>query len=191
MPEQVDALFDEYARAFAAGERPQARDYLARAGGKADELGALIDRFVSAAPAPKPDEEALALTAAMLGGEPPLISLRTCRGLRRDQVVDALVAALGLDPRKRPKVERYYEELETGALDGRRVDGRVWDALAGTLRAGLDEVRSWRPAVAHFGALAFSVEAPAAAPAPMAAAMVQASPAGDEPDEVDRLFGVR
>jgi hypothetical protein len=190
MPERVETLFDEYARAFAAGERPQARDYLARAGGKADELGTLIDRFVAAAPAPRPGEVAVALTEAMLGGEPPLVLLRTRQGLRRDQVVDALVAALGLDPRKRLKVERYYEQLETGMLESRRVDLQVWDALGETLRAKLDEIRSWRPARAHFGSLTFGgVEAPAAPPTPMAPAMATARAPADEPDEVDRLFG--
>ena len=50
MPELFE-LFDEYASAYARGERPQAREYLERAGPQADELAGLIDRFLVSTPA--------------------------------------------------------------------------------------------------------------------------------------------
>ena len=42
MPEQVTDLFTEYADAYARGEHPRAEEYLARAGGQADELARLL-----------------------------------------------------------------------------------------------------------------------------------------------------
>ncbi len=183
MADEVFRLFDEYAARFARGERPDAREYLARAGEGADELAALIDRYLESAPAPAADADARALSQAWLEGEPPLLALRTQRGLKREAVVDALVGRLGLDPAKRKKVERYYHRLETGLLDPARVSGRVFEVLAETLRASLADVRGWRPRpVAPEG-----VYLRAAAPAPSAA-----PPAvGDEPeerDEIDALF---
>src|SRR5512133_3597017 len=103
--EPVADLFAEYADAYARGEHPRAEEYLARAGGQADELARLLERFVRAAPAREPDAATLALTEAALTGEPPLLLLRTRRGLRRDEVVDALMSALALDAKKREKVK--------------------------------------------------------------------------------------
>ncbi len=42
-------------------------------------------------------------------------------------------------------MKRYYQRLEGGLLEPRRVDQRVFDALAETLRASLADVRAWRP----------------------------------------------
>src|SRR5262245_55230659 len=112
--DEVFTLFDEYAARFARGERPDTHTYLARAGKGADELAALIDRYLESAPVPAPGEDARAAAAAWVEGEPPLLALRTRRGLRRDEVVDALIGALALDPKKRPKVKEYYHRLEGG-----------------------------------------------------------------------------
>src|SRR5207342_2967392 len=112
VPELVAQLFAEYADAYARGERPRAEEYLERAGEQADELASLLERFVQATPAREPDAETLALTGTWLTGEPPLVSLRASQGLRVDEVVDALVEKLGLDPAKRAKVKRYYQRLD-------------------------------------------------------------------------------
>src|SRR6266480_1484333 len=54
VPEMFE-LFDEYAAAYARGERPRAREYLTRAGPQADELAGLIDQFLQRSPAAEPD----------------------------------------------------------------------------------------------------------------------------------------
>jgi hypothetical protein len=183
MADEVYTLFDDYAARFARGERPDTRAYLARAGAHADELAALIDRFLEAAPPPAADEDARALAAAWVEGEPPLLALRTQRAVKRDAVVDDLMGGLGLDPAKRKKVERYYHRLETGLLDPARVSGRVFAVLAETLRATVADLRGWRPRpVAAEGVYLRAVE-----PAPMGAPSIFV----DEPnarDEIDVLF---
>src|SRR6266511_5839181 len=121
--EAIAELFDELARRFGAGERPDVTEYLGRAGEEADELAALLDAFLQAAPTLPPAEETVAMMEAWTAGEPPLLALRVRRGLRRAQVVDALVRLLGLDPAKREKVAAYYHRLETGLLDPRRSTG--------------------------------------------------------------------
>jgi hypothetical protein len=186
MAEDVMALFDEFAVRWARGERPDAREYLRRAGDGADELAPLVEGFAAASPPPEPNEEAVALIRAWRGGEPPLLDLRRRRGLKRGGVVDALVAALGLDPAKRDKASGYYHELESGLLDPGRVDRRVFAALAEALRARVDDLLAWEPPVQHEGVYyrrsdVTSVAAGDAAPA--------AAPSPEPPDEIDRLFG--
>ena len=183
MADEVMHLFDEYAASFARGERPDARAYLAQAGEGADELAALIDGYLQAAPAPAAQEDALALTRAWLEGEPPLLTLRTQRALKRDDVVDSLVDELGLDRAKRKKVERYYHRLETGLLDPARVSGRVFDVLAETLRASLADVRGWRPRPLTAKAVFLRRAQAEPMPAPPMLADHQ-----EERDEIDVLF---
>jgi hypothetical protein len=181
--ERVEELFGEYAAAYARGERPQAREFLARAGGQVDELANLIDAFLTRAPAPATDEQALQLFEAWQAGESPLLRLRTARGVTLDTIVTALVRALGLDVRKKEKVKRYYNDLESGSLAPEHVDKRVWDVLAETLGARVAELLAWWPRPPEVTAPAFT-----RASRPMMAAMrVPESPAEPE-DEVDRLF---
>src|SRR6266545_6355514 len=106
--------------------------------------------------APAPDEQAVQLFEAWQAGEPPLLRLRTARGVTRDAVVAALVKTLGLDEKKKDKVGRYYHELETGRLEPERVDRRVWDALAETLSARAADLVGWRPRRPEFPAAAFA-----------------------------------
>jgi hypothetical protein len=187
VPSVATGLFQEYADAYARGERPRARDFLDRAGGERDELAALIDRFLASVPVRPASAEDEALVAAWVADEPPLLALRTRRRLRRGEVVDALLAALALDPSRREKLRRRYHELETGQLEPARVDRRVWEALAATLQARAEELAAWgrpaRPAAAqeaYFrGGDAIRVPAAAAREA-----------REEEPDEVDRLFGI-
>ena len=184
VPERVQELFGEYAAAYSRGERPQAREFLARAGDQVDELASLIDAFLASAPAPAPDEQAVELFEAWHAGESPLLRLRTARGLTRDAVVAALVRTLGLDPKKEGKVKRYYHELESGLLEPDRVDRRVWVVLAETLSARVGDLLGWRPRPPDLAAPVY-----ARASQPMMAAM-RSPEAFVEPeeDDVDRLF---
>jgi hypothetical protein len=177
-------LFDEYAAAYARGERPHAREYLERAGPQADELARLIDEFLQRSPAAEPDEETMTIVGALVEGHPPLLELRVQRGLRREQVVDALVRLLGLDAKKEPKVADYYHQLEGGLLEPRGVDRRVWDALAETFKTRLDDLVAWRPPLAEAAPtyLRASGAPVAISPLPRPAA------AEGERDEIDDLF---
>ena len=129
----VELLFDEFAATWARGEHPDARDYLERAGKDRDELGALLDSFLAAAPVQPPSEETLAVFAELVPGDhetPPMLAMRVRMGLLRKEVVRQLCSALGLGAEADARVAHYYHELETGLLDPRRVSSRVWHALA-------------------------------------------------------------
>src|SRR6266498_3321537 len=183
--ERVEELFGEYAAAYVRGERPQAREFLARAGGQVDELAGLIDAFLARAPAPAPDEQAVELFEAWQAGESPLLRLRTARGMTLDAVVAALVRTLGLDEAKKDKVKRYYHELEAGLLEPERVDRRVWDVLAETLGAGVADLVASRSRLTGLAAPAL-----ARSSQPMMAAM-RVPERSEEPepeDDIDRLF---
>jgi hypothetical protein len=183
VPEQVAQLFAEYADAYARGERPLAEEYLARAGEQADELAGLLERFVQATPAREPDAETVALTEAWLTGEPPLVVLRASKGVRVDEVVDALVERLGLDPAKRAKVKRYYQRLEGGLLEPSRVSRKVWKVLTSLIGPRSEELAAWnvRPAMMAEAAFLRAAE-PAAAP------LQVVGPRDEPPDDIDRLF---
>jgi hypothetical protein len=180
----VEQLFDEYALRFRRGEAPDLREYLQRAGQDADALAALVDRFLQAAPAPEADAAVVARMQAWIEAESPLHRARLAQGRRRAEVVAALVKLLGLDPAKEPKVARYYHELESGLLEVKRVDARVWEALAQTLRAPAQGLRAWGPPAAPtvvpaYYRLAESGEIVRAEMPP---------PIPEEPDEIDLLF---
>jgi hypothetical protein len=181
--ERVDELFGEYAAAYSRGERPHAREFIARACEQGDALASLIDAFLARAPAPAADEQAVELFEAWQAGESPLLRLRTARGLTRDAVVDALVRTLRLDPKKEGKVRRYYYALESGSLEPERVDQRVWGVLAETLGARATDLLGRRPRLPDFSAPAF-----ARASGSMMTAMRADGPAPEPGDEVDRLF---
>ena len=83
MPELFE-LFDEYAAAYARGERPQAREYLARAGPQADELAGLIDEFLQRSPAAEPAPAYLRATSAIDPTAPPPSSAAAER--ERDEI---------------------------------------------------------------------------------------------------------
>ena len=116
-------------------------------GERGDELARMLDRFLASAPPPPPPPERVEMMRAWLAGEPPILELRKQRGLTRDVVVDRLLGLLGLKEERRAKVRRYYHELETGLLEPRGVDRRVWEALADVLGAGV--ARSGRAGVAR------------------------------------------
>jgi hypothetical protein len=174
-------LFEEYAAAYARGDRPQAQDYLNRAGPGADELAKLIDGWLRAVPVPEPDEETTALAEAWTAGQPPLVQLRARRGVRVDDVVDAIVSALALDPGKRAKVKQYYQRLEQGLLDPARVSRRVVAVVKGVVGERTTEALAWR-------APELRVEPAYYRAARETVSLAQAAAEPEPEDEIDRLF---
>jgi hypothetical protein len=181
--ELVADLFAEYADAYARGEHPRAEEYLARAGGQADELARLLERFVRAAQGREPDAATLALTEAALTGEPPLVTLRASQGIRVDDVVDALVERLNVDKSKRAKLKSYYQRLEGGRLEPAGVSRRVWEVLKNVLGPRSEDLGRWEPRTAVAGAVYMRAAESAAAPRRSLARRTR-----EELDEIDRLF---
>jgi hypothetical protein len=195
MSNDVLQLFEEFAARYAAGEAPDPRPYLDRAGEQAGRLAALIERHVEAAPlrTPGPDEVAV-LESWLERGEPTLLALRVRKGLTRDAVVDALGRALEIAAARRDKLAGYYHQLENGLLDPSRVDARVFAVLAklfGVQRSELvvlpgrplvpEQVYFRRTEPSPLPSLVFDKTFPAPAEPAQAG-----KPA--ERDEVDRLF---
>jgi len=175
-------LFEEYVDRFAGGERPDLREYLARAGDGRQELALLVDRFLQWAEPPEPDEDAVAVAVAWIEGEAPLVALRARRVLPRESVVDALMKHFKLDAKLREKVRRRYHELETGQLELGRVDRALLDELAALFKARVGDLLAWQPRPLAAEAAYFRASElmePSAVPSPTEQA---------EPDEVDRLF---
>jgi hypothetical protein len=183
MADPVMQLFEEYVSRFAGGERPDLRSYLEQASENRDELAELVSRFLQWADAPEPDEDAVAVAQAWLEGEAPLVALRARRGVRREDVVDALMARFGFAAGLREKVRRRYHELETGQIDARRADPALLDELAALFKARVADLLAWRPRPLAAEAAYFRASAPG---------LAQRLPDQEsrvEPDEVDRLFG--
>jgi hypothetical protein len=123
----VDRLFDDFAAAYVRGEQPDLVAFVRLAGEDGDELARLIDVFLRVAPAPEPRDDDVAVMRARLEGEPGLLALRRQRARKVDEVVADLAERLDVDDV--PRLKRYYQRLEGGILDPRRVDERVWEAL--------------------------------------------------------------
>lgn len=177
----VVALFEEYAAAYARGERPRAQGYLSRAGPGADELANLIDGWLRTVPVPEPDDETVALVGAWTAGEPPLVQLRSRRGIRVEEVVDAIVTSLALDPAKRAKVKRYYQRLEQGLLDPARVSRKVLAVVKGLVGERTTEALAWRAPELRVEPAYFRD-----APEMTVATAMAAEP--EPADEIDHLF---
>jgi hypothetical protein len=181
VPELARELVAEFADAYARGERPDAQAFLERAGGEGDELAQLIERFLQGVPAASSAPQDAALLAAWLGTEPPLLELRRRQGLRVDEVVDRLGAALEIDVKRQPRLKWQYQRLEGGTLDPAGVAARVWLALAEIFAApARDLAGAWR-----------MPPAPKAAylRAPLAASAAIPPKSGPDPDEeIDSLF---
>ncbi len=178
-------LFAEYASLVARGEHPRASDFLQRAGDGADQLAAMIDSYLRAAPRPVATAEDAALLATLLSAEPPLLDLRVRQGLRRAAVVDALLEALGLEPTSRAPLADAYHELETGQLDPRGVDRRVWEALTSVLGTAVESLAGWRSRPLE-AKPAFRASAEQLFDADAVLTTSEAAPPPE--DEVDRLF---
>ena len=185
MTDGVRELFDEYTTRFHGGEHPDPVAYLDRAGSGHDELRDLIDEFLREAPAPTPTPEMVAAMASWMQGESPVLELRKSRGAKTADVVDVLVAELGLDESRRQKVARYYQRLENGLLDLARVDARVFSALAKALGVRVSDLMfPRRPAATTASAyLRSSDEAEE-----VFEVLLASRSAVEERDEVDELF---
>ena len=183
MPDVME-LFDDYCRRYLRGERPDAGEYVERAGAEGEGLSRLIDRYLASAPPPAPEPETVVAMSAWLAGEPPLLELRRRRGLGRDAVVDELVGSLELEAAKREKVKTYLHRLETGSLDPGGVSRRVWEVLERLLGAGARSLAGLRPRpVAPLAA--YRRADPGFA---LMEQVHEAAPSAEERDEVDMLF---
>jgi len=140
MTESPQALFDEYAVRYARGEQPDPADYLRRAGDHANELAHAIDAFLATTPPPEPSTESIQLFRTWLSGASPLTQMRLSRDLEVDDVVDGLLQRLQLQQTNRTKLRRYYNQLEEGILDLKRVTNRLYGALAETLGTRTSEL---------------------------------------------------
>jgi hypothetical protein len=180
--DHVFELFDSYAAAYARGERPSAEEYLDRAGPDRDQLSSLLDEFLRRAPVHPASEDDRRYLGLMLAEEPPLLRLRVESGTRVEDVVSALVDKLGLDPKKKTKVKRYYQRLEGGLLDPRGVSPRLRFALTDLLGASAEAAVSWTapPATTAPTFLRDAEYVESLKPAAARAAEVE--------DEIDRLF---
>ena len=179
---RVFALFDEYAAAYARGERPSAEAFLERAGAERDQLARLLEEFLRRMPVPPPADDDVRHLGLLLAEDPPLIALRVERGIRVDEVVAALIERLGLDPAKRAKVKGYYQRLEGGLLEPAGLSKRLRTAVVEVLGSGTEDALRW------------TASPPKAAPAFMRSAEPLTSPpaapasTADEEDEIDFLF---
>jgi hypothetical protein len=184
--DRVLKLFDEFARRFARGENPAVHEYVERAGESGAKLARMLDRFLASTMPPPPPVERVEMMRAWIAGQPPILELRKQRGLTRDVVVERLLALLELRDDRRAKVRRYYHELETGLLEPRGVDRRVWEALADVLGAGVADLAGWRarPIEAQ---PAFRKRTATALEADGVFSDAPSTPAPED-DEVDRLF---
>lgn len=189
MTDVVDTLFDEYAARWARGERPDTAEYLERAGAARGDLATMIDRYLSVAPAPEPEEALVRFAELLEAGDPPLLAARVARGLRRDEVVKRVMEAFALPADTEPKVSAYWHQLESGTRRPGQVAPELWREVVRTLGSLAEAARGWQPR--GLGDLAFrrvadvsrAMDEPSAPVAPAAAATPL------EEDEVDRLFG--
>jgi hypothetical protein len=183
MSPEVETLLDELVRRHARGEPLDVEGTLRRAGDQADELATLIEAFLARAPRRGPTPASLSFVQSL--DDPPLTRARVAKAVKVEEVVDAIVVACELDPATRPKVKRYYQQLETGVLDPSRVAASVWDAITGLLgrsRALLSAPPGPPPAAATM----YRADAPLGLQERLVTVASVEPPSS--PDEVDALF---
>lgn len=204
MPD-VETLLNQFIADHKAGGEADPHSYLDQVeSGDRGELAALMDAYLAQAPRREWDAEAYASSSApelveamsrslqgQAGTWPALLPrLRERARLRRSELVGELAARLGAQ-NQRPKVERYYNEMEQGLLPSEGVSDDVLDALGKIVGQSRDALRQAGQALGP--APGGEAPAPAAAFARTtevqvgAAALSPEEPAG-EWDEVDRLF---
>jgi hypothetical protein len=210
----LQALINEFRRAFEAGEGPNPQAILERASAEDRQtLAAEIDSYLMTAPRRAWDPAAYAESPARgvvertwesleLSSEPLpelLPELRNRAAIKRKDLVARLARALGVGGQE-AKVRDYYHELEQGLLPPRGVSSRVFEALAEILGTSADRLlaagAATRPATA--GAQAAFMRVASAKPGEIAdaddreadtAPPLAATGGGEEPpDEVDELF---
>lgn len=182
----LDALAEEFRSEYLAGRSPDAAAFLDRAA-EADrgELGRRIRLVLAEEPPPDPAPETLLMVQAMLRGQPPLLELRTAKGMTRDQVVSDLREELGLEPATEQRVAVYYHELETGQLPLAGIRDRVFEAVAKVMGVARASLMLQGPQPDRAGA-AQPVFARAEPGTEVSLHALAALPG--EPDEVDDLF---
>ena len=185
MTGQLEQLLDEFVGRWTRGEPLAVDELLVRAGPQADELAALIDRFLERAPRREPTADALTFVRSL--DDPPLLRVRQARKLKLDDLVVGLVEKLGLPENARTKVRRYYQELELGQLDPAGVAVSVWVALAGLLGRDARGLAGVQPTAVSAPAMYRDADHATDLPESAFATSLADKP---EPDEVDRLFGV-
>ena len=152
-------LLGEFIEAWNAGERPDVREYLARANAdERDDLSTLLSAWLELAPTPAWDEATLdeisatpalraaleaASTAPLSVGE-QVLALRERAGLGVGEVGRRLARLFGL--RDAPRATAYLEELERGELDPGGLSRRLLAGLAAILGADRDEL-TFQPAM--------------------------------------------
>ena len=183
MSPELETLLDELARRHARGEPLDVEGTLRRAGDGADELAPLIEAFLARAPRRGPTPASLSFVQSL--DDPPMLRARVAKALKVDDVVDAIVVECDLAPETRPKVRRYYQQLEGGVLDPTRVAASVWDAITGLLgrsRALLSAPPGPPPAAAPM------YRADASFDVQERLVTLSAAEPPSPPDEVDALF---
>jgi len=203
----LEALRDEFAAAFAAGESPDPGEWLDRVeGSERQELEALIDVYLMTAPrrawdadayerslAKRAVERVFASREGVSGSWPELLPrLRNRARIKRSDLVRRLAEALGVgggEPQVE-KVGRYYNGMEHGLLPAGGVSGEVLAALAALVGTTPEELRSagarnpepTGAGMAYARKATRELEDASAQPAPAAAA------APPERDRIDELF---
>ncbi len=181
---ELETLLDELARRHARGEPLDVEGTLRRAGDRADELAPLIEAFLARAPRREPSADALRFVRSL--DEPPMLRARVAKALRVDDVVDAIVTACDIRQDARPKVRRYYQQLEGGTLDPSRVAGAVWDTITAIL--GRSRAVLTAPPLAPGPAPTPMYRTERLLDADMMASLVTSAGEPEPPDEVDALF---
>ena len=197
----AEQLYGDFVDAWNAGRRPDVADYLSRASdADRDELALKLDTWLQIAPTPAYDEATLAgiraepvLQAAIADAErleAPLAervkTLRERAGLSLAAFAGAVAERIKLPADA--KLSSYLADLESGALDERRLSQRLLDAFADTLSvrpaalapapaAGQSFFRADEDADLEIAANLTALTEAAFAPEP-----------GAEMDELDRLF---
>jgi hypothetical protein len=200
----VDELFDRYRAAFRNGDDPDPRPFLAQVSGTdRRELEALIEAFLTRAPAPafdlaraQADPITRRVVESLMADQETwrtlLPAARDAAAITRDQLVDQLAAALGVESR-RDKVQRRYHEMEQGLLAPQGVSDRVLEALSRIVGVSVERLqaagrRLAPPPAAGAAPAVFARAAPMPAPAAAPKATRRAAREPGERDEVDELF---
>lgn len=197
------SVFDSYVAEHRAGESPSEHEALSRVEDTdRDELAAMIDAYLERRPRRAWDPAAFEASGAApfvyslarslegsAGLWPALLPrLRARARLARRDLVGELADRLGVATR-RDKVERYYHQMEQGLLDSRGVSDAVLDALGAILGESREGLRRAGRGLGGEGAPDGAVFArTAGAPSDESHRMREPTAAGEEPDEIDRLF---
>jgi len=203
----VESLIKQFIAEHESGGDADPRTYLTKANAtEREELAALIEGYLMRAPRRRWDPQAYARSGApeivdalsrslqgSAGLWPSLLPrLRQQARLKRKEVVSELAARLGSEP-DRPKVERYYHQMEQGLLPSEGVSDRVLEALGQIVGQSKEALRE---AGRSFGEPSAGAASPAAFARTPGAVVDRSAPLSEELpdetpeqwDEVDRLF---